>query len=110
MKLLTKRNCCTPCGTMDTGVSKKLLLTKNSLKRAKIAKWLVVVSKVSIYYRLFACTKKRECRYNSILVHLRLHISLRKCYMIPLIGVEPILPQRELDFESSASANSATAA
>ncbi|KRN80895.1 hypothetical protein IV43_GL000157 [Ligilactobacillus acidipiscis] len=29
---------------------------------------------------------------------------------IPVIGVEPILPQRELDFESSASANSATPA
>ena len=29
---------------------------------------------------------------------------------MPPVGVEPTLPQRELDFESSASANSATEA
>ncbi len=35
---------------------------------------------------------------------------LRKLIKMPPVGVEPTLPQRELDFESSASANSATEA
>lgn len=54
--------------------------------------------------------KIRKLFSDSTAYFLKLYTSIITFLIIPAAGVEPARPQRALDFESSASANSATPA